>query len=88
MMATLSSADIDEVWMQLMSEFSALRTLVPINKNQFRAGLVQIDSELEDAELTIFQNITDSEVRVWLQTNQPLGRLCVERIERKRKEVL
>jgi len=87
-MATLSSTDIDEVWEQLMSEFSALWTQVPLNKNQFRAGLVQIDAELEDAELTIFQNITDSEVRTWLQTNQPLGRLCVERIERKRKEVL
>jgi len=87
-MATLSSTDIDEVWEQLMSEFSALWTQVPLNKNQFRAGLVQIDAELEDAELTIFQNITDNEVRVWLQNNQPLGRLCVERVERKRKEVL
>jgi len=87
-MATLSSTDIDEVWEQLMSEFSALWTQVPLSKNQFRAGLVQIDAELEDAELTIFQNITDNEVRVWLQNNQPLGRLCVERVERKRKEVL
>ena len=87
-MATLSSTDIDEVWEQLMSEFSSLRTLVPINKNQFRTGLVQIDLELEDSEITIFQNITDSDVRTWLQNNQPLGRLCIERIERKRKEVL
>lgn len=87
-MATLSSNDIDALAQVLQEEFSGVWTNIPVTKAKFRAGLVSIDSELEDAELTIFQNISDADVKSWLQANQTLGRLIIERIERKRKEVL
>lgn len=87
-MATLSSADIDELSAQLQREFSAVWTEIPVSKTKFRSGLVSIDSELESAETTIFQNIGDADVKSWLQANQTIGRAIVERIERKRKEVL
>ena len=87
-MATLPSVDIDELWQQLMSEFSSVWEKIPINKNQFRAGIVNIDEELETSEVSIFQGIGNAEVRGWLQTNQKLGRYVIERVERKRKEVL
>jgi len=87
-MATLSSNDIDDLWQQLMSEFSSIWLPTPFNKNQFRTGLVNIDEALESAEVTILQDIGDADVRAWLQTNQSIGRLAIEQVERKRKEAL
>ncbi len=87
-MAALPTADIDELSAQLQREFSGTRTGIPVNKNQFRAGLVNIDSELNTAETAIFQGISDATVKAWLLANQPIGRLLIERVERKRKEVL
>jgi hypothetical protein len=87
-MATLSASDIDELTSDLLSEFSGAWTDIPVNRAKFRAGLVDIDAELDTAETTIFAGIGDAEVKSWLQANQTTGRLIVERTERKRKEAL
>ena len=87
-MANLSAADIDELSAQLQAEFSAVWTRIPVNQVKLRSGLVSIDAELESAEVGIFQGINDAYVRSWLQVNQVIGRLIIERVERKRREVL
>ncbi len=87
-MATLSSADINELSAQLQREFSSSWTAIPVSKTAFHAGLTSIDVELESAEGGIFQGIGNANVKAWLLANQSLGRLIIERVERKRKEVL
>ena len=85
-MATLPSGSVDELWRDLMSEFSGVRTAVPINKNQFRALLVLIDADLETAESSIVGALPAGPGKSWLVANPTLGRLFIERTERKRKE--
>lgn len=87
-MATLPSGDIDVLWQQLMEEYSSIRAIVPINKNQFRQLLVLIDSELETAETSIVAALPSGPGRTWLIGNQSIGRHFIERTEKKRKEVL
>ena len=87
-MATLASGEIDDLWADLMSEFSGSWTVVPFNKAKFRAGLEMIDAALETAEVSIFQAVSDADVRSWMQANQPIARLIIERVERRRKEAL
>ena len=87
-MPTLISNDLTELAADLMREFSILRTVIPITKTQFRAGLADIDATLNTSEVTIFQGIVNPTVKSWLQTNQQTGRMFIERVERKRKEVL
>lgn len=87
-MAQLPSNGIDQVWSSVMSCFSSLHTLIPINKHQLRALLVLIDQELESAEVDIIQAIPAGPGRTWLTTNPALGRSLMLDILRKRKEVL
>lgn len=87
-MAVLSSNDIDILWEQLMEEFSGVHTEIPIDKNQFRQLLVLIDSQLETAEGTIVSALPTGAAKTWLVSNQSIGRLFIERVERKRKETL
>jgi hypothetical protein len=87
-MATLSSAAIDDLHAAIMQELSNLRTAVPVSKSALRAGIVSIDSELSSAETTIFQNISNTGVKTWLQANQAVGRRIIAVIEQKRKEEL
>lgn len=87
-MAQLSGENIDQVWSSIMSEFSSLHTLIPINKHQLRALLVLIDQELEGAEVDIIQAIPAGPGRTWLVANPALGRGLMLDILRKRKEVL
>jgi len=87
-MATLPSTAIDEIWSQVMQEFSAQRTEIPsaISKSQLRAGIVNIDTELESAEISIFQGISNADVKSWLQANQTVGRRIIELTAKKRRE--
>lgn len=87
-MAQLLSENIDQVWAATMSEFSSLRTLIPISKSQLRALLVLIDQELEDAEASIVQAIPAGPGKTWLIANPALGRQFMLDVLRKRKEVL
>ena len=87
-MATLSSDSIDELWQQLMEEYSSIRAVVPINKHQFRQLLVLMDVELEAAETSIVSALPNGAGKTWLVTNQPIGRHFIERTEKKRKETL
>lgn len=87
-MAQLPSENIDQVWSTTMSEFSSLRTLIPINKNQLRMLLVLIDEELESAEVNIIQALPAGLGRAWLIANPALGRGLMLDILHKRKEVL
>ena len=87
-MAQLPSDNIDQTWSEIMSEFSSLRTLIPINKNQLRALLVLIDQELEGAEIDIVQALPAGDGRMWLIANPALGRGLMLNILQKRKEVL
>lgn len=87
-MAQLPSDNIDQVWKGGMSEFSSLRTLIPINKNQLRALLVLIDQELEGAEISIIQSLPAGDGKTWLVANPALGRGLMLDVLHKRKEVL
>lgn len=87
-MEALPTSDLDQLWAQLMSEFSGVRQEVPITKAQLRALLGLIDGELETAEISIVQALPGGPAKTWLLNHQPVGRLLIERVERKRKEVL
>ena len=87
-MAQLPNENIDQVWSATMSEFSSVRTLIPINKAQLRALLVLIDQELEGAETSIIQAIPAGPSKTWLVANPALGRGLMLDVLRKRKEVL
>lgn len=87
-MPQLPNENIDQVWSATMSEFSSLRTVIPINKHQLRALLVLIDQELEDTEVDIIQALPPGDGRTWLITNPSLGRHLMLDILDKRKEVL
>jgi hypothetical protein len=87
-MATLSGANLDAVWIEVMRKYSNLRTEVPVNKNKLKTGMQQIDSLLEASELTIFQGILDADVKSWLQSNQSVGRDIIVMIEQKRRDTL
>lgn len=87
-MARLPSESMDQVWSSIMSEFSSVRTIIPITKAQLRALLVLIDRELEGAEINIIQALPAGTGKTWLVTNQSLGRGIMLDVLRKRKEVL
>lgn len=87
-MATLATADLNAVWAEVMRKYSNLYTVVPVNKNQLKAGMQDIDSVLATSEVSIFQNINDAGVKSWLQANQEIGRDVIVMIEQKRKETL
>lgn len=87
-MAQLPSENIDQVWTSVMSDFSAVRTLVPINKNQLNALLGLIDEQLETAETSIIQALPPGDGKAWLVANQGIGRELMSRILDKRQEVL
>ena len=87
-MAQLPSENIDQIWSTTMSEFSSLRTLIPIDKNQLRSLLTLIDQELEDAEVDIIQALPAGPGRSWLVANPDLGRRLMLDVLNKRREVL
>jgi len=71
-----------------MSEFSSVRTLIPINKDQLRALLALIDEELEGAEISIIQALPAGDGKSWLTANPAIGRGLMLDVLGKRKEVL
>ena len=87
-MAALPSDNIDQVWTSVMSNFSNVRASVPINKNQLRALLVLMDSEIESAEISIIQALPAGDGKSWLIANAGIGRELMSRIIDKRQEVL
>lgn len=87
-MATLPSEALDTVWANIMSDFSALRTLIPISKPQLRWLLGLMDSEIETAEISIIQALPTGEGRTWLIANPGIGREFMSRVLDKRQEVL
>ena len=87
-MAILSSGDMSVVWQNLMSEFSAVRREIPVNKNQFRTFLENVDGILEQAEIGIVQSVPVGPMRDWLIANPVVGRSMAIRVEEKRREVL
>lgn len=87
-MATLPSNDLNEVWAQVMSDFSVFSTLIPVNKNQLKTLLVAIDSEMETAEVNLFAAIPPGAAKDWLLANLSIGRDLIQRVEQKRQEVL
>ena len=87
-MAQLPSEDLNQVWVSVMNNLSSVRTAIPINKNQLRLLLVLIDQELETAETNIIQALPASEGKSWLIANAGIGRMLMEYILAKRREVL
>ncbi len=87
-MAQLPSQNLDQVWQSTMSEFSSVRTTIPIDKNQLRALLELMDEELETAEVSIIQALPSGDGKAWLITNPALGRQLMLDILLERKEVL
>ena len=87
-MTQLSANDLNNVWQQVMSDYSSLHTLIPINKSQLHTLLGIIDEELETAEVSIVQSLPSGPGKTWLLDNQNLGRDLIRRIEQKRQEVL
>lgn len=87
-MPQLPAQNIDQVWTSTMSQFSSLRTLIPVNKNQLRALVVIIDQELESAEIDIIQALPAGDGKTWLVANPGLGRRLMIDVLTKRQEVL
>lgn len=87
-MATLPSGDMDAVWQELMAEFSAVRRVIPVNKNQFRTFIENVDGILEGAEIDIVQSVPVGSIRDWLIANPAIGRSMALQVMEKRREVL
>ena len=87
-MATLPSSDMDAVWQELMSEFSSVWRVIPVNKNAFRTFLENVDGVLDGAEIDIVLNTPAGTARDWLIANPEVGRSMVIRVMEKRREVL
>lgn len=87
-MAQLPTENMDQVWQSTMEEFSSLRELIPVNKNQFRTLLELMDVEIEGAEIDIVQALPAGAGKTWLINNQAIGRTLMIRIMQKRREVL
>lgn len=87
-MALLPTADMDEVWQELMQEFSRVRREIPVNKNQFRTFLENADAVLEQSEVDIVQSVPAGPNRQWLIDNPVVGRSMVIRVMQKRREAL
>ena len=87
-MATLPSGDMDAVWQELMSEFSSVWRIIPVNKNAFRTFLENVDGVIEGSETDIVMSVPAGPVRDWLIANPEVGRSMVIRVMEKRREVL
>lgn len=87
-MATLSSVNIDAVWRNVMSEFSAVRELIPVTSEQLRQLIVLIDVETETAETSIISALPAGTGKDWLVANPAIGRGIMLDVMHKRKEVL
>jgi len=87
-MATLPSGDMDDVWQELMSEFSSIWRVIPVNKNAFRSFLEGVDGIIEGSETDIVQSVPAGPVRDWLIANSEVGRSMAIRVMEKRREVL
>ena len=87
-MAQLPSENVDQVWQSVMSEFSSLRAVIPIDKHQLKALLELIDEELESAEVSIIQALPAGDGKDWLIANPAIGRGLMLDVLGKRKEVL
>ena len=87
-MAILDSGSLNEVWRDIMSDFSSFRELIPVNKNQLRTFLGMVDAEMEASEIGLVQSLPAGKGKQWLISNPRIGREMLIRIERKRKEVL
>ena len=85
-MATLPANDLNDLAAELMAELSLSWEGIPVEAAQFAGFLTDIDAELNTAETSIFQGISNATAKAWLLGNQKLGRLFIERTERKRKE--
>jgi len=87
-MTALSTDDIDALHAQTMRNWSSSHTETPITKAQARALLVLIDVGLEGAESSIVSGLPAGPGKTWLVANAAIGRELMERVERRRKEVL
>ena len=87
-MAQLSTNDLNDVWREVGSDYSAFRALIPISMPQLHSLLDLIDQEMETAEADIIQALPAGDGKTWLLNNQGLGRDLIRRIEQKRQEVL
>jgi len=87
-MAALPIDDMSVVWQELMSEFSSVRRVIPVNKNAFRTFLENVDGIVEGAEADIVQSVPAGPVRDWLIAHPEVGRSMVIRVMEKRREVL
>ncbi len=87
-MASLPAGDMDVVWKELMSEFSSIWRVIPVNKNAFRTFLGNVDGAVEGAEMDIVQSVPAGPVRDWLVANPEVGRSMVIRVMEKRREAL
>lgn len=87
-MAQLPSENIDQVWSSIMSELSALHTIIPLSDLQLKQLLVLIDQELEDAEVSIVQALPAGDGKTWLIAHPAIGRSLMLNVLQKRKEVL
>ena len=88
-MATLTTQQINEVYAELASKYSAIWLEVPVTKSQFKTWLADtVDVQMESAETAVFTNTPAGAAKDWLAANPDIGRDVMVAIEAKRREVL
>lgn len=86
-MAALTDTQKNEVFAELLREWSDVRQQTPLDKAGARDLLDTIDDEMNSAETAIFQALPNGSGKTWLQANQKIARTIIERIVQKRKKV-
>lgn len=87
-MASLPSANVDELWVQFMKALSRVKRPIPVTNDKIRGFIVDVDAALEQAELDVVAGLPAGDIKDWLIANQDIGREIMLRVEQKRKEVL
>ena len=87
-MAVLNSSQRDEVYAEIMGEFSGLQITVPVPKTSIRSFVDTLDDELEDYDAAVLAALPAGEGKDWITANPDVGRRMAEITLTKRVEVL
>ena len=87
-MARLTEEQLVEVRSFIMKRFSDEHIETPITKPQLNILLAEIDKVSDQAEKNLMDALPDCAQKDWLLSNQTIGRKIIERIVKKRSEVL
>ena len=87
-MASLTAKELSEVREVVVGTLCAANTTIPTdNKAVIDSVIASADAAVESSE-GVFVNSLAAGAKAWLMANQPVGRLVLEQVTSKRKDVL